>query len=238
MKIFALSLLSAFYCTASSQAAVIFNSGAIRATATTSYGVDMTATLTSGSITAADGLATFQVSFDITPTGGTQIVSNANSFWGVDDPSFSGTEAITSIGNLQVVNFNANGGSLTVGDVTNLSFDFVTYTGATNATDTGFITANGDTGNWTDMNGGSDFIGHVSGGNGVGGVQLIGDGTNSLTGDASVTSFNLGATGTSTAWRIENISVTGMTAVPEPSSLILTSLGVCLFAFRRSRKEV
>lgn len=223
--------------TLGANAAVMFNTGAIRGAVSTNFGADTTATFTSASVTAADGLATFQISFDITPTAGTAIVTNGNGFFGVDDESFSNTEAVASIGNLQVVNFAANGGSMTVSDVTNLSFDFVAYSGAVGGGDTGFITANGDTGNWSDMNAGSDFTGHVSGGNGVGGVQLIGDNTNSLTGDSTVTSFNLGATGTSSTWRIDNISVIGMTteAIPEPSSAALLGLGGLALILRRRK---
>lgn len=218
----------------SASAATTFNSGKILATADTSYGVDTTATLISSSIAAGDGLATFQVSFDITPTAGTQIVSNGSGFWGVDDISFSGSEAVANIGNIQVVNFSSGGGSLTAADIVNLSFDFVAYVGAVGGSDAGFVTAGGNTGNWVDMNAGSDFVGHVSGGDGVGGVQLSGTGADSLAGTSIVSSFELGAENASTAWRIDSISVSGE-VVPEPSSTALLGLGGLALILRRRK---
>ena len=115
----------------------------IQATAGTNYGVDVVATMVSDIQTAYDDLATFKISIDVTPTAGTAIQSgdsNGSSdaySWGVGtgaevevisdyifDPVFTydvdGTTLLSeeqqwveSIANIQIIEFNANGGALT-----------------------------------------------------------------------------------------------------------------------------
>jgi hypothetical protein len=97
----------------------------IKAAADTNYGVDSVATMVSDTITGPDGLATFQVSIDVDPPSGEAIVSGnsggtatANS-WGIgNDAIFKGSdnERVDTIYNIQVINFNANGGKLTLAD--------------------------------------------------------------------------------------------------------------------------
>jgi hypothetical protein len=192
---------------APANAATPFSIG-LKAVPDTAYGNDTVATFTSASVLAEDGTATFDISIDVTPTTGTQISAsgNSNGYWGVTNKEFSGTEAVDSIGNITVTNFNANGGSMTAGDVSGLSFGTVTYGGATGSSDAGFITAGGNTGNWTDMNAGiPQFAGH---GSSTADTQVLAGGAGTI-----VPSIVLGATGTSSAWKIFWIEVVGVTTL-------------------------
>lgn len=108
------------------------------ATPNTNYGVSSTAVMVSDVLSAYDGIATFKLAFDVTPQAGGTISSGAsgglatNQSWGVFSPGEAGNQAavfngsagdaISGIGNLRVVEFNANGGLLTVEDVLDLSF--------------------------------------------------------------------------------------------------------------------
>ncbi|MDQ8179558.1 hypothetical protein [Pelagicoccus sp. SDUM812005] len=100
----------------------------------TDYGLDEVATLVSDTLTAYDGIATFKIAFDVVPQVGTSIKSGSSggstsaTSWGVGaDAIFRGSdgEAIDGVGNLRVIDFQANGGSLTSADVLDLSFKSV-----------------------------------------------------------------------------------------------------------------
>nr|AYC81238.1 GH107 fucanase [uncultured bacterium] len=91
----------------------------------TDYGVDNVVTMQSAVITAPDGLATFQIAFDLTPGAGTNINSSAT-HWGIGkNKNFVGTadSKVDSITNLRIVNFSANGSDLNEGNLVNLSFE-------------------------------------------------------------------------------------------------------------------
>ncbi len=113
----------------------------IQATETTNYGIDSVATMISEIQTAPDGLATYQISIELTPSSGNAIVSgessgasteksfavgttiNDNLFTGVDN------EWISSINTINILNFNANGGTLTTENIS-ASFESVTVVNA------------------------------------------------------------------------------------------------------------
>jgi hypothetical protein len=192
----------------------------IFAPADTDFGDGVVATLTSEDVTISG--ITFQISFDVTPIDNEKIVSNANGYWGVGDQSFTGAEAVSSISNLQVV-------GLTGATISDLSFSLIDYQGAVGGADSGFLTAGANTGHWTDLNASSgQFPGH---GDNDKDIDL-----KVLAGTAIVSTLSLGAENDSTAWRINNINVSGdFTVVPEPSSLLIIGFGTLLMAGRRRR---
>jgi hypothetical protein len=111
----------------------------IYAAATNNYGTDVVATMVSAVQTAPDGLATYQIAIDVDPMAGTNIVSgisggeSTDQSWGIgSDFLFKGSdgEYVDLINNVRVTNFNANGSSLTLGDLQNLSFKSVTVVNA------------------------------------------------------------------------------------------------------------
>ncbi|MCK4920247.1 MAG: T9SS type A sorting domain-containing protein [Bacteroidales bacterium] len=133
----------------------------IKAAAGTNYGIDTMATMISGIHTAPDGLATFQMSIDVMPPAGEAIISGISggdatvNSWGIgdgtdvnQDPIFRGSdqEWAESINNIQIVNFNANGGELSLTDFRNFSFDSLTIVNAqTGDRDAVAFVVNGDT---------------------------------------------------------------------------------------------
>ncbi len=112
----------------------------IQATADTNYGVDSIATMVSDVITAPDGLSTFQISVDVTPGAGKAILSgtsgglSTSQAWGLGGDGRDATKSNlfygdstdwVQIGNIQVLNFNANGGDLSESDFEELLMDSV-----------------------------------------------------------------------------------------------------------------
>ncbi len=106
----------------------------IKAAANTNYGLNTIATMFSEVQTAPDGLATFRVSIDVKPTTDKAIMSGVSGgpattqSWGVGngaEPSessdyvFGGSnnEWVENINNIQIVDFNANGGLLNAGTI-------------------------------------------------------------------------------------------------------------------------
>ncbi|MBW2590447.1 MAG: T9SS type A sorting domain-containing protein [Deltaproteobacteria bacterium] len=111
----------------------------IRAAESTDYGIGVIATMISDTITAPDGKATYQVSIDVNAIDGTSIFSrgenNGSIDWGVKSADLVNIDNKTSlyykvntgektgdINNIQIINFNAGGGSLTAADISELSF--------------------------------------------------------------------------------------------------------------------
>ncbi|WP_405603986.1 T9SS type A sorting domain-containing protein [Polaribacter sp. Asnod1-A03] len=101
----------------------------VKATASTNYGINTKAVMYSDVQTAPDGLATYRISIDVIPTSNKAVISGVSggdateNSWGLGDGTnnnsddiFTGSdnEWIESIKNIQIVDFNANGGSLTV----------------------------------------------------------------------------------------------------------------------------
>jgi hypothetical protein len=138
----------------------------ILAEASLDYGTDVPAVLYSDELTAPDGLATFKIAITVDPMANASVSSLASGTWGIKsgeaaeawDTTLDGSlgESVDLISNIEIVNFNANGGSLTVDAISGLSFQSVdvhsanhgrdrvlvtvdsvsqTYTGATLATD-------------------------------------------------------------------------------------------------------
>jgi hypothetical protein len=112
----------------------------IQAEADSIYGVDSIATMVSDTITAPDGLATFQISIDVTPQTGKSITSgtsggvSTSQAWGLgQDDRASAKENIfygslddwVEIGNIQVLNFNTNGGEIEESDFEELVIDSI-----------------------------------------------------------------------------------------------------------------
>lgn len=105
----------------------------IKPTANKNYGIDAVATMYSAVLTGPDGLATYRISIDVTPPTGKAVYSGSSggisttTSWGVGDgveatqnALFRGSdnEWTKSINNIKIVDFNANGGSLTSDNVT------------------------------------------------------------------------------------------------------------------------
>ena len=117
----------------------------IKAVEETNYGIDTMATMISAVHIAPDGLAIFQMSIDVMPPAGEAIISGISggdatvNSWGIgdgtdvnQDPIFRGSdqEWAKSINNIQIVNFNANGGELSLTDFRSFSFDSLTIVNA------------------------------------------------------------------------------------------------------------
>ncbi|MDF7799542.1 hypothetical protein P4C99_08700 [Pontiellaceae bacterium B1224] len=127
----------------------------ILATANTSYGTDVVATLYSAVQTAPDGLATFRIAIDVDPMEGTSITSGPGSEWGINAgeansgwwTTFDGslTQSVDSVSNIRIVDFSANGGDLTRGDFTDLSFQSVAVLDGQHSADRVKIIAGGVT---------------------------------------------------------------------------------------------
>ena len=124
----------------------------ILAAENTAYGVNTIATMMSDTITAPDGMATFQIALDVTPEAGGEIVTgdvNTNtttsSSWGIGEGQFTGTDddRVESIGNIRVINFNANGSTLTASDITEFSFEYAYVSDGQSAGDRIEVEANG-----------------------------------------------------------------------------------------------
>lgn len=119
----------------------------IQATANTNYGIDQVATLFSGIQTAFDGLATYQIVIELTPETGKAIVSGSSNgssttkSFGVGttnaDDLFTGSdeEWIDNIGNIEMINFSANGGELTEADFVQASFSSIHIVNAQSTND-------------------------------------------------------------------------------------------------------
>ncbi|ANW96116.1 glycoside hydrolase family 107 [Wenyingzhuangia fucanilytica] len=122
---------------------------AIKASSNTNYGLNNKAVMVSDVYTAPDGYATFRVSMDVTPPTDQAIVSGISggttteNSWGIgngtdgtQDVIFRGSdnEWVQNINNLQIVDFNANGGDLTEDHFT-LSFKAITIVNAQSTND-------------------------------------------------------------------------------------------------------
>ena len=133
----------------------------IKAVANTNYGIDKVATLTSEVRLAPDSIATYQISCDVTPSLGQGIMSgpgggtSVETDWGVatsTDPGdilnvlFSGNKEWVSVDNLQIVNFEANGGDMTIDNFSDLSVQSVVVVNAQSSNkDAVALAVNGDT---------------------------------------------------------------------------------------------
>jgi hypothetical protein len=133
----------------------------IQAIADTDYGVDNVATMVSDTIIAPDGLATFQISVDVTPQTGKSIMSgtsggvSTSQAWGLggDDRGtsknslfYGSLEDWVEIDNIQVLNFNANGGEILESDFDELVIDSVVVVNAQSGSkDAVAYVVNGDT---------------------------------------------------------------------------------------------
>ncbi|MEI6892080.1 MAG: Ig domain-containing protein [Pontiella sp.] len=131
----------------------------IKAMANADYGINTVAQMMSEVLTAPDGLATYQIVFEVTPPMGRSIRSGVTGTaggstaqsWGVgpENTLFNGDDydAIELIGNLQITNFTANGGELTLNSFFALSFTSVMIANGQSTSDRVLSVANGITNN-------------------------------------------------------------------------------------------
>jgi hypothetical protein len=172
----------------------------IKATADTNYGTNTVATMYSDVQTASDGLATFRISIDVTPTTDKAIVSgesggsSTSQSWGVgSDALFTGSdeEWVGTISNIQIVDFNANGGTLDSSDVS-ASFASITVVNAQSTNDSFSFKVN----DLTMIPGKLDENTYT--------LDL-----NAETATNSITEFSIGTGNTSTAnkWSVEGVTV-------------------------------
>ncbi|MGJ8650351.1 MAG: hypothetical protein ACSHX4_08320 [Opitutaceae bacterium] len=131
----------------------------IVAEASVDYGTDAVAIMYSPVLTAPDQLATFRIAINVDPMAGASIVSLASGTWGIKsgvadvtrDTTFDGSlgESVDSISNIHVVDFNANGGGLTINSISDLSFQSVAVYSANHGRDRVQVAAGGNTTNYT-----------------------------------------------------------------------------------------
>ncbi|MCC4831803.1 RICIN domain-containing protein [Shewanella sp. 10N.7] len=147
-----IALACVFACTLPLSATAAVHNVQITATDSTNYGIDTVATMYSEVQTAADGLATYQIAFDVTAPSGSSVSSGASggtattSSWGIgEDALFLGTDSeYAELSNLRITNFSANGGDLTIDDFKGLSFTNVNFNNAQSPNkDAVIILANG-----------------------------------------------------------------------------------------------
>ncbi|ANW96097.1 glycoside hydrolase family 107 [Wenyingzhuangia fucanilytica] len=109
----------------------------IKAVANTNYGVDQTAIMYSDVLTALDGKATFKISVNVTPQIGKAISSGVSGgltttqSWGLSGDEREGSKENmfygekvdwVTISDIQIIEFNANGGTLQESDFENITF--------------------------------------------------------------------------------------------------------------------
>lgn len=130
--------------------------------------------------------------------------------------------------NISIVNFTTGGTTL----ISNVGFsaETLTYDAAFGSDDSATISnINGMATSltWADMNGGSDFTGHLSGV----GVNLF-----QANGNQAVTSFTHDFVGG--RFRIEDLTIefSAIAAVPEPSTTTVLVLATCIGCLRRRRR--
>ncbi|MCC4831805.1 hypothetical protein LMH66_04085 [Shewanella sp. 10N.7] len=127
------------------------NATSIVAMADTNYGDNVVATMTSDVQVAPDGLASFQVEFDVTPVMGNSIQSGesggttTSTSWGVDDAVFNGSdsESIESISGLRITNFQGDGSCLNAENITNLSLSALNIANGQSSNDRVMTVTNG-----------------------------------------------------------------------------------------------
>ncbi|MDA9260505.1 hypothetical protein N9P58_01430 [Puniceicoccaceae bacterium] len=192
-------------------------SAGILADATTDYGVDTVAVMTSAVQTAPDEKATFRIAISVDPMAGASIVSLASGTWGVksgaDDvtreTTFDGNlgESVDSISNIQVVDFNANGGGLTMDAILDLSFQSVAVHSANHGRDRVRVVAGAGTANYT-------------------GSALTTDPATidlqALAGSATVSSFTIanGSANSSNRWNVGSIQVNYTVRMPSDDGYV------------------
>ncbi|MGJ8642285.1 MAG: Ig domain-containing protein [Luteolibacter sp.] len=171
----------------------------------TDYGTNAVATMYSAVLTAPDGLATFRIAIDVDPMAEGSVTCDSGGLWGIKSGTspvgwwntFDGSlaESVDSVSNIQIVDFDANGGTLGIGDFTVLSFKSI-------------IVRNG--------NNNPDRVKVVAGGiaNATGGLKMSSDpetiDLQALAGSSAVSSFTLanGNVGNSSdRWNIESVQV-------------------------------
>lgn len=172
----------------------------------TNYGVNNPAMLQSALLTASDGKATFRIAADVIPGSGSAVVTDHYGNWGVDNTVFSGSEQVQAVGNLRVIEFNANGGALTAYHISNLRFGRMRMSGIGGIDDHGYLTANGITQHWTDADlNVPNFPGHIAGGFNL----------DQFDSGNPVTSYSFGAENSSASWGIMMIEALYDEVVPD-----------------------
>ena len=156
-----------------------------------------------------DGLATFRLAYTINASSNVVACpfnppAGLDGTWGIqgggDDDAVQPGQWAT-IDNIQVIDFNANGGNLSTNDIQDLTFKVVYYDAAGNsASDSGLIAANGTSNTWVDINAGSQFAGHDPSGDGSVDLHL-------MTSSNSVDSFYMEGLGSK--HRISDVTVVG-----------------------------
>ncbi|MDO6802031.1 T9SS type A sorting domain-containing protein [Wenyingzhuangia sp. 1_MG-2023] len=121
----------------------------IKAAASTNYGIDNIATMYSEIQTAPDEKATYKISIDVIPPSNKAIISGISGgtatvySWGVGDGTnansddiFTGSdnEWVETIGDVQILDFNANGGGFSLEDIST-SFSTITIANAHSSND-------------------------------------------------------------------------------------------------------
>jgi len=109
------------------------------ALANTDYGIDQIAVFSSELQMTPDGLGTYRITADVLPQSGKSIMSNPeNTSWGVasDDQGvlnnknyifWASTQDPVWVNNLQVVDFNANGGTYTEDHIVEIYFKSIAF---------------------------------------------------------------------------------------------------------------
>jgi hypothetical protein len=138
----------------------------VQATPNTNYGIESVATLYSELQTAPDGLATYRLAIEVTPSAGKAVISgnsggiSTEKSWGLGDGTDSNrddlfwgneNEWVQSINNIQIIDFQSNDGDLSIDDFSvkfkSISVvngqspnDFVSIKVGTSTTDVGRLT--------------------------------------------------------------------------------------------------
>ncbi|MBU2950911.1 T9SS type A sorting domain-containing protein [Tamlana agarivorans] len=178
----------------------------VKATTLTNYGIGSVATMISETQTVPDGVATYKISVDVTPPSDKAVISGASGgdstdySWGIGDGTagisdliFLGTTSdwVENISNIQIIDFNANGGTLTV-DKLMTSFKSVFVRNGQSGTDNVSVKVGGV----------ETIIGKTS--QVLDGVYL-----STETGIDNIQEFSIGTgnTGAKNKWSIESIGV-------------------------------
>ncbi|MDF7799347.1 Ig domain-containing protein [Pontiellaceae bacterium B1224] len=188
----------------------------IKAFADTDYGTDNVATLVSDVLTAPDGLATFQIAFNVTPPASRSIRSgitgsagaSTSQSWGIgpENTLFNGDDSdrVEEVGNLQITNFNANGGAFTLESFSGLFFKSVELANAQSGGKDAvqFIVNGSATNNLGNLTASDTGVTEVTANLHIVDLEMVG-------GVSVVTNFALGTSSTNTLnkWSVNHVEV-------------------------------
>ncbi|MGI2259990.1 hypothetical protein [Shewanella sp. GXUN23E] len=196
----------------SSNIQVTGNTVSLKPASATQFGPNNTVTLKSDPQIGCESGSSFEITAVLTPTPGSQIVSNSNGNWGIDNVHFSANEQTGEISQITVQPASWLSPS-SQGWVTNLEFKWLQLNGANTDNATGFIQVGGSNHDWQDL---GSVASQSRTGFSSDGFFSYAD-LVSLAGASRPGAFNLGARNSTDIWRVGDIKVNYQLLCPSAS---------------------